>query len=184
MQLVTIGIDPGADSALAMWRDDILVSLRDVHNDAFDTDRRCYEMRRLRELCRPDDHALVAIEAQFFGVNPGLGPKAAIGRMRRLVAVAENAARWEEAARLVGFDLHHERVYPQSWRATFKLTMSTRKKEDAADLVEEHVVGRSVSHDEAEAALLALHIHIKRHERRGLSTLDVLEWVPCISKNR
>lgn len=162
-----IGVDPGAESGLA------LVSLDDETNELRVLYARTEKVpsvgvnsrarviaNALRERESHRDHPVAfLVEAQFVGMNP-----------HSAIKTVESAVSWLNAAdALMGcgcvvFRLC-KRVPPQSWGSTFgmaRLRSAARKR--VSPLVVEKVTGYSPStHNEADSILIAAHYLVSSH---------------------
>lgn len=181
--IITVGCDPGATTGLAAWRDDRCVFGREYTIDRHDARARVQAFRELRQAIGEfnDGEVVFVCEDQFLGGSKKIQcPRCQTefkggsdpGRFHSVVFVAENAARWEELAVLVGFRIAR-RVPAQVWRARYGLASPKikDKAEQAAILVKDRVElfkrFRRPSKHLAEAVLIGLHVHVERYAKLG-----------------
>ncbi len=168
--MITIGIDPGSKSGLAIWRGTKLVHVSTVKlrhaEDWRMMSAKALDAFRLASI--PLDGSrlhhdiaeavMVATEAQYL---KGKG----LGRMEGMQSVLTKAVTWR-----VVLDMMRARILPPvhaaSWRSTFGIAAregDASLKQQAVDLVRDHLHMR-VTEDEAEAILLGLHAHLLRYD--------------------
>jgi len=189
--VITIGVDPGAKSGVAIWRDGKLVAYGLVKSTAEEIDGKLSGIVQLARTAgiemdgnrfRADDEIGFATEAQYLKAPPrsemGRDDKpdpSASGRFTAMLSVVTSAVVWRTIARIMRARVA-EPIHAVSWRATFGISKSQGRpdlKKQAVSMVKEKI-GVAVTDDVAEAILLGLHYHV---QRLGAEVPVSLSWV-------
>ena len=160
-QMVTIAIDPGSTSGLAVWVGDRCVHVERVTPAGYlDYRARSLAIRGgLRAAGvetgdgRADGLVWLVTEAQYVGQT---------GAVKSAQTVHAGAVAWEIIGSMLGCSIV-EGVYPVSWRARYRMARATRQEAKAgARRIAQERLGLVVGDDVAEAVLLGLHVHLTR----------------------
>lgn len=187
--IITIGCDPGTTSGIAVWRDDRLLSARNIRNcGADEVHVRSSVMRWIiylidESICKWErSDVWWVIEDQWLpkpSKRNMIDPeevKKSLGMFQSIAKVVEIAGRWCEQAGLCGFNVL-PKVAPVTWRSTCGLNARDikNKKKAAVDLVSTHIMD-GIKGDAAEAVLIGLHVHHTRWIKAHGKTMPGYSW--------
>lgn len=162
--MITIGIDPGIKSGLAVFHADRLVFANKVSAPDWHVMARMVALQAAMKASSVDlnRHGKItqpgvwlSVEGQFFSRSP-----------KTLATLVENATSWRIAGEILGARVT-DLIAPQTWQSTFGLGTGKRKQrqEKAQALVEAHFPKvRATDPDIVAAVLIALHTHIRRDQ--------------------